>query len=363
MREKSKKLKPAWKKTDIPKDTCVKLWRIMKDNVTYASWVKKLAKADDIAEDDELFVRNSRDTYKQLKGEVNEMPLNEILTLPKDVKYWILELRSDLKEELEQHNMQSVNQSQIQGEYQTKQQKDRDPLIIDAKKQHMGEIQDLIKRWSETIWTCDIQHYEYYEHQKLIDIQKKPLFQALKKHVPDENLWKNYNDWCNKYETYLLACYELRKKIKKEAFQFKKPSQNINVHIQGFREAILSRIHYTNIARALNNIDSSYDYRDSIDIDPPYLPQEFEFECNDETLETTDGYRILTAKKVMDLSDEYQSIANSILSSQQAHTIKSLFPALRDIENNIKAILQDTLLGRKYLIYSCQLCEHFQPTS
>jgi hypothetical protein len=96
MREKRKKLKPEWKKTDIPKDICIKLWRVMKDNFTYDSWAGRLAQLSDITEEELLNTPTSKDSYTQLKNEIIQMPLSEVETLPQDLQDWIFQLRPDL---------------------------------------------------------------------------------------------------------------------------------------------------------------------------------------------------------------------------------------------------------------------------
>ena len=106
------KLKPKWIKTDIPKDTKVKLWRIMKDNPTYESWQLYIGKHPELFTKDEgQYIRMSRDTYKRLQDEVKAMPCSEVLSLPKDLQDWIVEIRPDLKQELEKQGLEQSGKS------------------------------------------------------------------------------------------------------------------------------------------------------------------------------------------------------------------------------------------------------------
>ena len=92
------KLKPEWVKTDIPKDTKVKLWRIMKDNPTYDAWQRGIARYGFDTEEDK-YIHLSRDTYRALKYEVIHMPFEEVSNLPPDLQSWVRQLRPELESE------------------------------------------------------------------------------------------------------------------------------------------------------------------------------------------------------------------------------------------------------------------------
>lgn len=101
-----KKLKPFWTITDIPKNTKIKLWRLMKDNPTYQSWEEAITGKSYTTEQDKIFtnmelgyIKTSKDTYSSLKNEVMLMPVEEVKTLPQDLQQWIFGIRADLKGE------------------------------------------------------------------------------------------------------------------------------------------------------------------------------------------------------------------------------------------------------------------------
>lgn len=94
------KLKPGWVKTDIPKDIKIKLWRLMKDNPTYDAWLVGIA-SHDFDEKEDRYIRTSRDTHQRLQQEVMLMPPEEALSLPSDLQSWMVQIRPDLKEDLE----------------------------------------------------------------------------------------------------------------------------------------------------------------------------------------------------------------------------------------------------------------------
>jgi hypothetical protein len=86
------KPKAKWVKTDIPKDTKIRLWRIMRDNPTVA-----------VSKKQDKYGSLSRDTYDALKYEVLHMPVGDVATLPLDLQGWVLELRPEIEYDLEEY--------------------------------------------------------------------------------------------------------------------------------------------------------------------------------------------------------------------------------------------------------------------
>lgn len=92
------KLKPEWMKTDIPKDTKIKLWGIMRDCPTYSAWDKYITSHEKLFDKAEYdWLPRSRATHKALQDEINEMPIEEVRSLPSDLQIWIQQLRPELQ--------------------------------------------------------------------------------------------------------------------------------------------------------------------------------------------------------------------------------------------------------------------------
>ena len=84
------KLKAKWEKTDIPKDTKIKLWRIMKDCKTYNDRKAYIANHEELFDKEEHDKCSAyvRDTFKALEREIKDMPLSEVSSLPDDLQKW-----------------------------------------------------------------------------------------------------------------------------------------------------------------------------------------------------------------------------------------------------------------------------------
>ena len=109
----SKKMKASFVKTNIAKPVKLELFRIMKDYHTQRDREQAVARSKEIHDLSQVFkfVPISRDTFKRLKGEVNEMPFSEVLSLPKDLQDWIIEIRPDLKQDLVRQRLEQSSKS------------------------------------------------------------------------------------------------------------------------------------------------------------------------------------------------------------------------------------------------------------
>jgi hypothetical protein len=106
----SKKLKASYIKTNIAKPVKIELFRIMRDYQTESNREQAVARSMELQELSKIFgqVPLSPDTFRRLKTEIKEMPLSEVSSLPKDLQVWMVEIRPDLKQELEKQGLQQI---------------------------------------------------------------------------------------------------------------------------------------------------------------------------------------------------------------------------------------------------------------
>jgi len=111
----SKKLKASFVKTNIAKPVKLEMFRIMRDYHTQQDREKAVARSKEIDNLSQVFnsMHISRDTFKRLESEINEMPFNEVLSLPKDLQDWIIEIRPGLEQDLEKQRHEQSSKSPI----------------------------------------------------------------------------------------------------------------------------------------------------------------------------------------------------------------------------------------------------------
>lgn len=115
-----KTVKPSHVKTNIAKHVKTELFRIMKDNpnqtdreiaVAKSEVIKQYSESTIALEKRKAGIPTSRDTFKRLEKEILEMPYDEVLSLPKDLQDWIIEIPK-WKGKLEKQGLRQIQKSE-----------------------------------------------------------------------------------------------------------------------------------------------------------------------------------------------------------------------------------------------------------
>ncbi len=113
-----KTVKPSHVKTNIAKPVKTELFRIMRDNPNQTDREIAVAKSEVIKQYSESTIARgkrkagiptSRDTFRRLEKEILEMPYDEILSLPKDLQDWIIEI-PEWKGKLEKQGLRQIEE-------------------------------------------------------------------------------------------------------------------------------------------------------------------------------------------------------------------------------------------------------------
>ena len=131
-------LKANWDQTNIPKETKIKLFRIMKDCKTYTDRNAYITKHEELFDEEEhkRCIVYSRDTFSALESEVEQMPFYEVMTLPDDLRDWILDLRPELRKDLKEDAEVKARQAYIEKKLE----------------EHFNAIRELINQWREQLY-------------------------------------------------------------------------------------------------------------------------------------------------------------------------------------------------------------------
>lgn len=239
-----RKLKPEWVKTDIPKDARIKLWRLMKDNLTFDTFHGQLSKHYDeifidVSKRPDKYGSMSRDTYNALTYEIVHMPLEEVETLPLDLQAWVVQIRPDLKENLElpkqRKTFEVIPRDLIPKIEKLAKELERliivpeteRPLLTDAQRKGNADFSlEAARTIANAFWWCtDPSVHVYLE----LNIEQQGLFDRFINLATSQGFKTIYNDWESKTNRYLdlvrarggeekiKAAYEIAKNCERKA--------------------------------------------------------------------------------------------------------------------------------------------------
>jgi len=171
-------------------------------------------------------------------------------------------------------------------------------ILADNQAQHLAEIRTTIEQWKGSLATPWFGAISLETEPSPTGVlEGNPLFKCLKEHLPFPTLWRDYSSWKEKVENYIDSCKKLLEETRQEAEKSKDPE----------------------IKKIAADIGS---------------------------VSTTEALALV--KPLHEMMTKYRTGAESQL-KPLSNEIKTLGDKLRDS-------LQEILLRRDYIIYTCKLC-------
>ena len=214
-------------------------------------------------------------------------------------------------------------------------------IIKDALLGHHAEIRVLIDQWKNTprtprpdeVYPGTISHME--------TIKANPVFISLREHLPFPTLWRNYLVYVKKLDDYIAGCNNLREEGAKKV----KSWNGVEDVLENVAQPILRKIAEGEVAIKLK----PYEFKPSEQSNYP-----------DKTVTNADGISIFTVLKETNSAyseKQYQDYSDALLAGETGTNLAALFSELKDdLEPKIKDSLQEILLRRDYIMYTCKLC-------
>lgn len=216
-----------------------------------------------------------------------------------------------------------------------------DPALQKAQEEHLNEISRLINEWKAAIKTYRIDEVYLYEVPApwAESCERNPLFKGMKEHLPFENLWQNYSRWKEAETQYRDACKELRDEIRQ--------SWTLPGHItDSFEQPIMRNLERKRLGQSTKKSEFSVrEYKAK----PSLTFKEFfanRFILVEEIPIETD---------TSEYEKKYQKIHDEVLKNKFAH-LERLYDKTIGLQSGIQLALQEIILRRDYIRYTCTLC-------
>ena len=214
-------------------------------------------------------------------------------------------------------------------------------IIKDALLGHHAEIRALIEQWKNNLRTPQPDEVYSGTLSPVDTIKANPIFISLKDHLPFPTLWKNHLVYVKKLDNYIAGCNKLRKEVAKKVEKW----NGVKDVLENVAQPILRKMAEGESAIKLK----PYEFKLSEHSNYP-----------DKTVINADGIPIFTVPKGTDsayIEKQYQDYTEALLAGETGTNLVALFGELKtDLEPKIKDSLQEILLRRDYIMYTCKLC-------
>jgi hypothetical protein len=231
-------------------------------------------------------------------------------------------------------------------------------ILKEALRDHLAEIRQLIENWKAGIRIQPLDVHPDAMAGSVTFTQSNPLFGNLKSHLPFPLLWRDYNQWEAKYKLYIANCQKLREEIQKQAttqmkLDFVSHSSNFSHFTSGLMYWILDHLQNKLERKDMKGVEFRWkDLKISVKGGVLEGKQMFGYPKEREILEIINQPDINTGF----YEKECKSLLDSCLSGESVANLIVLFDDLTALEPKIHNSLEEILLRRDYILYTCNLC-------
>jgi len=232
-------------------------------------------------------------------------------------------------------------------------------ILQEALRDHLAEIRQLIENWKAGIRIQPVDVHPDAMAGSITFVQSSWLFGSLKSHLPIPSLWRDYNRWEGKYKLYIANCKKLREEIQKQAFtqlklDFASDSSTSSHLTSGLINWILG--HIQDKLRGKDMTEVKFSWKDvGISVKEGVLKGKQMFSPPKEAwifLEIFGQHDVDTKF----YENRVQALLDFCLSSETVASLSTLFADLNALEPKIHNNLEEILLRRDYILYTCSLC-------
>ncbi|MBA7574805.1 hypothetical protein ES708_16620 [subsurface metagenome] len=227
-------------------------------------------------------------------------------------------------------------------------------IVKEALRDHLAEIRQLIEGWKGGIRIPSVTDPIITMGGSMNSHNR--LFACLKDHLPFPILWRDYNQWEAKYRSYTDNCKKLREEIQREAttqmkLDFAPDTSNFSHFTSGLQNWIFALVRDKLEGQDVKKVEF-------------YWP-DLKISVKGGVLE---GKQMLVGKRELleiinqsEIDTEFyekgcQALLDSCLSSETVANLSTLLDDLHNLEPKIHNSLEEILLRRDYILYTCNLC-------
>jgi len=230
-------------------------------------------------------------------------------------------------------------------------------ILKEAVRDHLAEIRQLIENWEAGIRIQPVTDPLSGMADSIEHLHSNRLFDCLKSHLPFPTLWRDYNQWEAKYRSYTANCKKLREEIQREA------TTRMSLDFMD-DNATVSRLSSRLIAWILRQVEHKLKKVSERGFE--FLWKDFKVETDKQPAEVKrmsvyPGEELLEIVNQHEVNKEFyekecRELLYSCLKSETVANLSTLLDDLRDLETKIHNFLEEILLRRDYILYTCNLC-------
>jgi hypothetical protein len=255
---------------------------------------------------------------------------------------------TDLKSEFKIKDSRTLEKQLKQAREEQELRMAKTELIKESLSHHLAEIRSLLETWGASVKAPSPPSFDRYPLSAAEQAEQNRLFEGIRGHLPFPELWRNYQAFKLKWDEYMSTCEELHHQVVENAKE-KWGLSLLEKNEQ--RPGLTPFFSWETLDRVIKVAQ-----RDSQAGTPNYVaallnPQVPELEylmCGERV--------ILYSKQALRYAEDHRLVIGGLARSERVADLVKLLAELRNLEKRIHDIVEETLLRRDYILYSCRLC-------
>ncbi len=221
-------------------------------------------------------------------------------------------------------------------------------IIKENLREHLAEIRSLLESWGRSVKAPSTPSFDRYPMSAAEQAEQSRLFEGMREHLPFPELWKSYQAIKLKWDEYAITCKELHDQVVEKAEKkwglglLKKDEQ---------RRGLTTWFSWETLDRVIKVASGDAQAGTPHYVAAPLNPQAPELEylmCGNRV--------ILYSNQALGYEEDHQSMIEEWAQSERVTNLVKLLADLRELEKRIQDIVEETLIRRDYILYSCRLC-------
>lgn len=233
-------------------------------------------------------------------------------------------------------------------------------IVKEALRDHLAELRQVIENWKAGIRIPPVTDppITMLGSSSMEFPRSNRLFACLKDHLPFPTLWRNYNQWEAKYKSYTANCQKLRDEIHREATtQMKLDFTSDTSEVSHFTSSLGDWI--------LRHVQNKLEGEDMKEV--KFVWKNLTISVKGGVLEGKRMYSYPKERVLLEIINQReidtefyekgcQTLLDFCLSSGTVANLSSLLDDLHNLEPKIHNSLEEILLRRDHILYTCNLC-------
>ncbi len=229
-------------------------------------------------------------------------------------------------------------------------------IVKDALREHLAEVRQVIENWKAGIRIPSVTDPIIAIRGSTDYFNASRLFGCLKSHLPFPTLWRDYNQWEAKRRSYVDNCERLREEIQRGAttqleLDFARDTSGVSHLTSSLREWLLGLVRDKLEGKDVKKVE--------------FYWNELKISVKGGVIE---GKQMLAGTRELlkilnqpEIDTEFyekgcQALLDSCLSSETVASLSTLLDDLHNLEARIRNYLEEILLRRDYILYTCNFC-------